>query len=89
MKKNDSFITGQNALSTNAEVVLGTSPNRSFAEVKNTDASISVYLGKDATVTSSNGHLLKAGEAFVFEGYTGPIWAVAASGTPTVTYMEW
>lgn len=86
---NDSLATLQNALSTAAELVLAKSPNRSFAEVKNADAAISVYLGKDSTVSASNGHLLKAGEAFVFSGYTGPIWAIAASGTPTVTAMEW
>jgi len=86
---NNSLVTGQNALSTSAELVIAESPNRQFAEVKNTDASISVYLGKDNAVTSSNGHLLKAGEAYVFEGYTGPIWAIAASGTPTVTFMYW
>lgn len=86
---NNSLVTGQNALSTDAELVIAESPNRQFAEVKNTDASISVYLGKDATVSASNGHLLKAGEAFGFEGYTGPIWAIAASSTPTVSFIYW
>ena len=86
---NNSLTTGQNALSVTAEVVLAALPGRNFAEVKNADAVISVYLGKDSSVSSSTGHLLKAGEAFGFEAYSGAIWAIAASGTPTVTFVEW
>jgi hypothetical protein len=84
-----SFTSGQNALSTTAEVVIAANAARHFAEIKNSDTSISVYLGKDGSVTSSTGHLLKAAESFGFGDYTGAIWAVAASGTPTVTYVEW
>jgi hypothetical protein len=80
---------GQNALSTTQEQVLASNSSRIFAEVKNLDSSITVYIGDDTSVTSSNGHALKAGEAFVFEGYTGAIHAIAASGTPTVSYVEW
>jgi hypothetical protein len=84
------MTTGQNALSTSAEQVLAANDSRKYAEVKNTDAAISVYLGVDNNVSSSTGHLLKAGEAFGFgDNYTGPIHAIAASGTPTVTYVEW
>lgn len=83
------LTTGQNALSTSAEEVLAANANRRFAEVKNADASISVYIGDDNTVTSANGHLLKAGESLDFQQYTGAIWAIAASGTPTVTFVEW
>ncbi len=83
------FSTTQNALSTSAEVVIAANTARVFAEVKNTDAAINVYLGKDTNVTAANGHLLRPGEAFGFEGYAGAIWAIAASGTPTVTTIEW
>ncbi len=83
------LTTTQNALSTAAEVVIAANTARRFAEVKNTDATISMYIGKDNTVTSGNGHLLKAGESFGFEGYTGAIWMIAASATPTVTTIEW
>ena len=78
----------QNALSTSAEVVVPARPGRAFCEVKNTDAAINVYLGPSG-VTSSDGHLLKPGEAFSFENYIGAVYAVAASGTPTVTVIEW
>jgi hypothetical protein len=83
------FTTGQNALSTAAEVVVAANTARRYAEVTNTDAAILVYLGKDNTVTTANGHVLGAGKSFGFEGYTGAIWAIAASGTPNVTFVEW
>lgn len=83
------LTTGQNALSTSSEVVIAADTARNFAEVKNADASISVYVGLDTNVTTSTGHLLKAGESFSFEHYTGAIWMIAASGTPTVTFIYW
>ena len=87
---NSSLMTpGQNALSTSAEVVIAANSARIFAEVKNADAAINMYIGFDGTVTTSNGHLLKPGESFSFEGYTGAIWMIAASGTPTTTFIEW
>lgn len=79
----------QNALSTSAELVLAARRSRVFCEVKNADSSISVYVGGTDAVSSSNGHLLKAGEALAFENYVGPVYAIAASGTPTVTTIEW
>ena len=81
--------TTQNALSTASEEVLPINSNRKFAEVKNVDSVIAVYLGADSSVSTSNGHKLAAGQSFGFENYTGPVWAVAASGTPTVTTIEW
>lgn len=80
---------GQNALSTSAEVVIAANTARRFAEVTNADAAINVYLGKDNTVTAANGHLLRPGASFSFEGYSGAVWAIAASGTPNVTFIEW
>lgn len=77
------------SLSTSAAQVLAANTSRVFAEVKNLDSGISIYLGKDNTVTSSNGHLLGPGEAFAFDGYTGAVWAIAASGTPSVSTIEW
>lgn len=83
------LATTQNALSTSAEVVLAANQSRTFAEVKNADAAINVYIGVSAGVTTSTGHLLAPGESFAIENYVGPIYAIAASGTPTVTTIEW
>lgn len=87
--KASSLATGQNALSTTAEVVIASNASRIYAEVKNSDSTISMYIGDDNTVSSTTGHLLAAGATFGFENYTGAVWAVAASGTPTITFVEW
>jgi hypothetical protein len=83
------LTTGQNALSTTNEVVLAANSSRVFAEVTNADAAINVYIGDDNTVTTANGHLLRPGSSIGFENYRGAIWAIAASGTPNVTFVEW
>lgn len=88
-ERKNSFTAGQNALSTTAEVIFAAKPDRLFCEVKNLDASITVYIGPTDAVTSSNGHALKAGESFAFENVIGAIYAIAASGTPTVSTIEW
>lgn len=88
-ERKTSFTAGQNALSTTAEVIFAAKADRLFAEVKNLDASITVYLGPTDAVTSSTGHALKAGESFAFENVIGAIYAIAASGTPTISTIEW
>lgn len=83
------FTAGQNALSTSAEVVIASNTARKFASVNNTDGAIAMYIGKDATVTTANGYLLKAGATLDINGYSGPVWAIAASGTPILSFIEW
>jgi hypothetical protein len=87
-ERHTGMTVGQNALSTAAEVVLAARNDRLFAQVKNADASINVFIGPTDGVTSANGHLLKPGESLTFPNYIGAIYAVAASGTPTVTFIE-
>ncbi len=89
LHKSNSLTVGQNALSTSAEIVIAARADRIFLKITNDDASIKVYVGTDSGVTSSNGHVIKAGAEMTMEGYVGPIWMIAASGTPTVTYAEW
>jgi hypothetical protein len=83
------LTTGQSALSTSAAQVIATNAARNYAEVKNTDAAILMYIGMSGALTTANGHLLRPGEAFGFRGYTGPIFMIAASGTPTATFIQW
>ena len=85
----ETMATGQVVLAVTSKEVLAANPSRRFAEVKNADGSISIYIGMDSGVSSANGHLLKTGESIGFEDYIGPIWAIAASGTPTITAIEW
>ena len=82
-----SFTASQNALSTNAEVIFAARPTRVRAVVKNLDAAISIYIGAADTVSSTTGLTLLAGESVeVFT--TAAIYAIAASGTPSVGLME-
>lgn len=85
------FTTFQVTLATTAKRVLAAAADvdRRFVEVKNTDASISMYIGYNSAVSSTTGHLLKAGEAFDWDNYVGEIWFVAASGTPVVSVIWW
>jgi len=81
--------TGQKTLGTTGLEILPARANRVFAEVKNADAAISVYIGDFQAVGTTTGHLLGPGEAFTFERYNGAIYAVALSGTPVMTFIEW
>jgi len=83
--------TGQNALSVTAEVIFAANRGVTFREVTNQDGSIAVYIGPADTVTTSTGHLLGAGKSFSMEGEAArrAWYAIAASGTPTITTIEW
>ena len=81
--------TEQNALSVSAELVAAAAPQRVFLEIKNADAAISIYIGSSSSVTTATGHLLKAGESISFSNMPDAVYAIAASGTPTITLVEW
>lgn len=81
----DTLTSGQVALSTTAASVATVSATRRAITVKNIDATISVYVGITG-VTSSTGYLLKAGE-FVRIESGAAVFAVAASGTPSVAFI--
>lgn len=81
------IAVSQNALSTTAEVIAASRPTRVRVIVRNQDASISVYVGHSDAVTSSNGFLLKAEESVSFYT-TAALYAIAASGTPSVSVTE-
>jgi hypothetical protein len=80
---------GQNALSTTAEEVNAANASRIGLKIKNLDASILVYIGDSNAVTSSNGYELGSKVEITITDYAGPIWMIAASGTPTVAFLEW
>ena len=81
-----SIATGQVALSTSAALVAAARVGRTRAVVKNYDTAITVYLGASG-VLSTTGLELKPGESFATYSEAA-IYAVAASGTPTVGYLE-
>lgn len=81
-----SITAEQNALSTTAEIVAAADQLRHSCTVKNLDAAIIIYVGP-AGVTSANGMSVAAGASIMLKT-TGPVYAVAASGTPTVAILN-
>lgn len=81
-----SFATSQSSLTTSASSVSAARPTRRSVLIRNIDATISVYVGVSG-VTSSTGLLLKAGESVTINTVAA-VFAVAASGTPTVATLE-
>lgn len=79
------ITSGQATLSTAASQVVALSTTRRSIVIRNNDASISIYVGVTG-VTSSTGVLVKAGESISINT-TAAIFAVAASATPTVSYL--
>ena len=77
---------GQVQLSTTSGTVRAARPGRKSITIRNMDSSISVYIGA-GTVSSSNGFLLKAGES-VSVDTTAAVNGIAASGTPSVCFLE-
>lgn len=80
------YANGQVATSTSSATLLAARSTRRYVLFKNIDASIVQYIGS-GTVTSSNGYKLAAGEEVRLE-ITTVINAIAASGTPSIAYIE-
>lgn len=77
----------QIATSTAAALALAARATRRKVYVKNIDGSIVIYVGHDNTVTSTTGFALAAGATVELET-TAAIWAIAASGTPRLSFLE-
>lgn len=82
------FLPGQIALAglVTPKRVVDVRPSRTRVVIKNTDATIAVTIGT-ATVTSTTGLPLLAGES-VSLFTRADIWAISASGTPTLAWWE-
>ena len=78
---------GQNALSTNAEIIVTARSGRKRLILKNIDTSIVIYIGHSSGVTSGTGMPLAAGESIALES-DADVYAIAASSTPTIAYIE-
>jgi hypothetical protein len=81
----DDFDTNVVQLSTTAATIVPYHPTRKSVIVKNL-GSVAVYVGP-ATVTAGNGFELRAGESVTLET-RALIQGLAASGTPSVCYVE-
>lgn len=80
------YANGQVATSTTAATLVAARATRRSVSITNYDATITVYIG-GATVTAANGYRLLAGQSVSIDA-TGLIQVIAASGTPTVGYIE-
>lgn len=80
------MANGQVAATTTAATLVAARATRRSVTVRNMDSSISAYIGI-ATVSATNGMLLKAGESISVD-FTGLIQVVSASNSPNVAYLE-
>lgn len=76
------------SVTTSAISVLAENKRRGVALIQNVDAAIDIYLGRDNTVTSSNGIRLAAGQTLTDTFSTDAWFAIAASGTVSVRVLE-
>lgn len=91
LHKSNILTTGQVALNASTATLLkAETPSRIFLQIINNDASIVIWVGYTSAVTSSTGYPVRAaGGTLILDGYTGPIYAISASATPTAIYAEW
>jgi len=91
MSRSAGFTTGAyGAVATAITVTLIRPANRARSTllIANDDAAIKMYYGFNASVTTANGIPLAFGQSREFVFYTGPVYVIAASGTPSCRYEE-
>jgi hypothetical protein len=83
------IVSGQTTLSTNSAVGVALRAGRHRATVRNTHASIIVWVGDGGAGSVSNilGVPLKPDEAWTFET-SAAIYAIAESGAPVLAWVE-
>ena len=88
VKKNLGLRTAQYSIGTKAQIIANENPNRQRLVVKNVNSVAgSVAIGEDL-LTSTTGYLLNQNEREEILNSSGPIWAIASSGTISVTVLE-
>jgi hypothetical protein len=81
------LAVSQVATATAAAQALASRATRRKVSVKNIDGSIVIYVGHDGTVSSTTGYVLAAGASV--DLYTAAaIFAISASGTPRLSFVE-
>ena len=59
-----------------------------FREVKNTHASVALYIGATGVATTT-GHYVGPGESFVMEDFTGALYGITGGTAVTATTVKW
>lgn len=83
---------GTNTISIVTEEIVAANPDRQYLYIKNLDSTIIVSLGFGENAVSLKGVVLAGGEVWEMPHnsmWTGAIDAIAASGTPTIAFVEW
>ena len=70
-----------------AAVALAANSSRITAVIQNV-GTVDVYIGKDNTVTTTNGLLLAAGASLTDDSSTDAWWGITASGTADLRILE-
>lgn len=85
-------------IATTATAIVAKNLARIALLVRNNSA-VTIYLGEDSSVTTSNGYPLEAGDEIVYENpgessqlpagvYRGPLYGIVATGTADLRYMD-
>lgn len=83
----DTFSTAQITIGATATIALTKNAKRvSYIIVNN--SSVTIFVGASASVTTSTGLPLAAGQALSMDNYTGEVWGVVATGTATLSVLE-
>lgn len=88
MANSNNAVTVQ---SSGATLILAANANRVGVTLYN-NGSVTVYIGVNSSVSTSNGIVLAAAGAYDFNGwkcYRGDIYGIAASATADMRYLEW
>ena len=82
---------GVNALSTSTEEIMAANSDRLYICITNTDASITISLAFGEAAVAGRGIVLHGKEKWEMKApaiWTGAINAIAASGTPSIAFVE-
>lgn len=71
-----------------AALILAAKTTRQSVIVQNVHATQILYLGNDASVTTSNGLRVAAGAERVLTGYHGALYGIASGAATDVRYFE-
>jgi hypothetical protein len=84
---------GNVSVTSTATLILAANNERKGSLIVNNDATVSMYIGMDANVTTSNGLPIGARSTFNNSGqnalWKGAIYGIVASGTVDTRYWEY
>jgi hypothetical protein len=79
---------GTVAVGATAGLILGGRSLRDSVTIQNVHATQILYIGNDASVTTSTGLKIAAGDKHSLETYNGPIYGIASGAATDTRYLE-